>query len=344
MRINSILYFKLLVFFFTLPFLGPIVGLGLLKIALVSKYIISILILFFGKKIVIYSLEKWYIYLFILVLGLLVYNYSFKVDDIKSFAYFFLICLEFYIIFKLSSFFDNNFNDNIYNISKFIVLFITFLNIIGIFLIIIGYSGSMDIRHNPFGPTTMEYSGVFLTTNYATLFSAIGILFSFYILTVFKKNNVFYFAFLFNFTSLLLYHSRTQTLFVVGILLLYMMLKNKKYFIYLLVLILLFITVNYESVLEILDKFLRIQNLIERGILGNRGVLMGYVLDNIQMVGFSGLGLGNARYIWTIDGVTTSNLSTIDIGNMTGLNMHSAIFNYLVELSILGVFIFYFIR
>ena len=70
---------------------------------------------------------------------------------------------------------------------------------------------------------------------------------------------------------------------------------------------------------------------------------MGYVLDNIQMVGFSGLGLGNARYIWTIDGVTTSNLSTIDIGNMTGLNMHSAIFNYLVELSILGVFIFYFI-
>jgi hypothetical protein len=338
MRINLNIYIKLIIFISILPFINIVVVYKFQKIVVLLKYLILFMIYFFKKDIKLFNIEKIYILFTSILIIFSIIDYSFQIQSMSSIIYVVFFITYFYIIFKLSTYFSND--NSINEILFFILKLLTIFNVVGLLMIFLGVNFATDIRYNPFGATTLEFKGFFSSTNYATMYSSIALILSIFAYQ-FNKIKLHMLFIIINLSSILIYHSRLQTsvaFLLIGII----YLKWNKRLIFKIVLLFIAVMIfNYEFVITIFEKFIRIENIMQRGIFGSRGILFSFVFENFNKIGPTGLGPGNAREIWYLPNIIFPVIDQISLERIVGLNMHSALLTYIIELGILGPIIYY---
>jgi hypothetical protein len=143
--------------------------------------------------------------------------------------------------------------------------------------------------------------------------------------------------------SLFIFQSRAQTIlaFLVSGLLIFSF--NKQLLFAIFTVMALAIYMYLDIIIEVLMLFLRYENILERGLLGNRGLMYEVVFSSVESIGLTGMGAGTSRTIWTIFDASKTSLSSTDLGNMEGLNLHSAVLTLFADYGLLGPLVFYFL-
>ena len=263
-------------------------------------------------------------------------NVLFKSSGIASLGYVFLYGLMLFIpIFLGRSSFGWT-DADWENLFRTFLGLITFLNILSIMAVMLGLEFSTDIRYNPYGENTISSRGVFYTTNYGTLFSAFGLILATIFYLDSKDKTALLFLFI-NLIALLVYQSRAQTILAILIIGILVFSFSKKLIILLLVFIGAFAFIYWDLVVDVLYIFLRYENLLERGILGNRGLMYEAVSSGTDVIGITGIGAGNSRELWGLIDPSQTALTGLDLNNMQGLNLHSLILTSYTEMGPLGV-------
>jgi len=229
------------------------------------------------------------------------------------------------------------------HIFGFVLMLFTCLNLLSLISIALGLEFSTDIRYNPYGPTTLSNRGIYYTSNYGTLFSAIGLILGLIFYLSDNKNYKYFIIVMINLLAMFMFQSRAQTilaLFVSGLLTFSF---NKRLLVAILTMMALAIYMYLDLIIEVLMLFIRYESLLERGLLGNRGLMYDVVFSSAESIGLTGVGAGNSKSIWTIVDASKTSLSSVDLGNMEGLNLHSSVLTLFTEYGPLGPLIFYFL-
>ena len=335
-KIKSFVTLALLPFLFIAK--SPILGF----LFFIAKYL-SIGNLFLTLR---FSLPRHLLLLVTLFFFLCVFsvvNVFFKDAGIVSFAYLLMfgmaICLPIFLSRATIHWTAQQWRD----IFGFVLIFFTCINLLSLISIALGLEFSTDIRYNPYGPSTISNRGIYYTTNYGTLFSAIGLILGLIFYLSDNKNYKYFIIVMINLLAMFMFQSRAQTilaLFVSGLLTFSF---NKRLLVAILTMMALAIYMYLDLIVEVLKLFMRYESLLERGLLGNRGLMYDVVFSSSDSIGLTGLGAGNSRSVWTIVDASKTSLSSVDLGNMEGLNLHSSVLTLFTEYGLLGPLIFYFL-